>query len=117
MIALRDSIGSDFVERTESFFSAERTSGEGEKFRATSPTTANGGGSGAGAGRGATSGGGSRHRRRQIAGVSRSRGPVRARAKEKGNHLNPHHQSSGATSLQRHSDSTKSSARDFRCGV
>ena len=82
MIALRDSIGSDFVETTESFF-GERTSGQGEKFRATSAATANGGSGGAGAGRGATSGGGSRHWRRQIAGVSRSRGPVRARTKEK----------------------------------
>src|SRR5205823_8442093 len=43
--------------------------------------------------------------------------PVCARAKEKGNHLNTHDQSSGTTSLQRHSDSTKSSARDFRCSA
>src|SRR4029079_15113519 len=51
------------------------------------------------------------------AGISRSCGPVRARTKEKGNNFNTHHQSSGATSLQRHSDSTKSSARDFRGGA
>src|SRR5690348_16197216 len=90
-----------------------RSFGEGEKFRATSAAATNGGGGGAGAGRGTSSSRRSRHWRGQIARLSRSGRSICTRSAEKGDHLDAHHQSTGAACLQGHSDLAKTSAGDL----
>jgi ATP-dependent DNA helicase DinG len=117
MIALRDSIGSDLVERTESVFAPGGLLAKAKNFE--------------------------RRPQQQQMAVAVARALEEERhlvveagtgigkslaylvpavlfalgQKKKGHHLDAHHQSAGATSLQRHSDSAKSSPRDVRGNV
>ncbi len=109
MIALKDSLGSDFVERVRRFLPRRWPAREGAQFRISAGATGDGGGGRAGAGGRAPSRGRSRHRRRQIACLSRPGDPLRDREKEEGDHFDAYDQSPGTAAAQGHPDREKDS--------
>ena len=76
MIALRDSLGSDFIEEVRSLFSESGLLAKAKNFEYRPRAAGDGGGRGARPGGGAPSRGRSRHRRRQIDRLPGSRHPL-----------------------------------------